>query len=38
MTGTDWIDLAQGRDKLRAVVTTPMNLRFQYNTEYFLTS
>jgi hypothetical protein len=26
--GMDWIDLAQGRDHLRALVNTVMNLRF----------
>jgi hypothetical protein len=26
--GTDWIDLAQDRDRLRALVTAAMNLQF----------
>ena len=29
--GMDWIDLAEGRDKLRAVVNTLMNFRTTSN-------
>ena len=36
--GMDWIDLAQDRDRWRAVVYAVMNLRFPYNTRNFLTS
>jgi hypothetical protein len=30
----DWIDLAQDRDQLRALVNTVMNLRVLYNGEF----
>jgi hypothetical protein len=32
----DWIDLAQVRDKWRALVSTVMNLRVPYNSGKFL--
>jgi hypothetical protein len=32
----DWIDLAQDRDQLKAVVNTVMNLRVPYNVGKFL--
>jgi hypothetical protein len=32
----DWIDLAQDRDKLRALVHTVMNFLVPYNAENFL--
>jgi hypothetical protein len=36
--GMDWIDLAQDRDKLQALVNMIMNLRVPYNAGNFLTS
>jgi hypothetical protein len=36
--GIDWIDLAQDRDKWRALVNTVMNLRVPYNAGKFLSS
>jgi hypothetical protein len=33
--GMDWIDLAQDRDQLRALVNTVMNLRVPYNGGMF---
>jgi len=33
-----WIDMAQNRDKVWAVVNAVMNLRFQQNAENFVTS
>ena len=36
--GMDWIDLAQDRDRWRAVVNVVMNLRLPYNAGNFLTS
>jgi len=35
--GTEWIDLAQNRDRRRAVVNVIINLRVQYNARNFLT-
>jgi hypothetical protein len=35
--GMDWIDLAQDRDKLQALVNVVMNLRAPYNVGNFLT-
>jgi len=35
--GMDWIDLAQDRDRWRALVTEVMNLRVPYNAGNFLT-
>jgi hypothetical protein len=35
--GVDLIDLAQNRDKWRAVVTTVMNVGVLYNARNFLT-
>jgi hypothetical protein len=32
----DWIDLAQGRDRWRAVVNAVMKLRVSYNVGNFL--
>ena len=32
----DWIDLAQDRDRWRALVNVEMNLRFRYNAGNFL--
>jgi hypothetical protein len=34
--GTDWIDVAQDRDKRRALVNTVMILRVPYNAGKFL--
>jgi hypothetical protein len=31
MQGMDWIDLAQGRDRWRAIVNAAMNLRVSLN-------
>jgi hypothetical protein len=36
--GIDWIDLAQGRNRWRALVSTAMKLRVSYNVENFLSS
>jgi hypothetical protein len=36
--GMDWIDLAQDRDQLRALVNTVMNLRVPLNAGNFLSS
>jgi hypothetical protein len=34
--GMDWIDLAQDRDQLRALVNTVMNIRVPLNVGKFL--
>jgi hypothetical protein len=36
--GVEWIDLAQDRDKWRALVNTAMNLRVAYDVGKFLSS
>jgi hypothetical protein len=36
--GMDWMELAKGRDRWRAVVNAAMNLRVPYNAENILTS
>jgi hypothetical protein len=35
--GVDWIDLAQDRDRWRALVNAVMNIRFPQNARNFLT-
>jgi hypothetical protein len=36
--GIDWIDLAQDRDRWRALVNAIMNLQVLYNVGNFMTS
>jgi hypothetical protein len=36
--GMDWIELAQDKDRWRALVNAIMNLQVQYNVVNFLTS
>ena len=36
--GMDWIDLAQNRDRWRAIVNAEMNFQVPYNAKNFLTS